>query len=47
MRLNIRVVALCAALLAHHAAVAAELPQRWVSAGGAIGFYPIESAKAP
>ena len=36
MRLNIRVVALCAALLINQGASAAELPQRWVSAGGAL-----------
>lgn len=36
MRLNIRVVALCVALLASQGAGAAELPQRWVSAGGAV-----------
>jgi len=36
MRLNIRVVALCVALLASHEAGSTELPQRWVSAGGAL-----------
>lgn len=36
MRLNIRVVALCVALLLNQGASAAELPQRWVSAGGAV-----------
>lgn len=36
MRRNIRVVALCAALLINQGASAAELPQRWVSAGGAL-----------
>ncbi|AUM71820.1 heme/hemin ABC transporter substrate-binding protein [Pseudomonas fluorescens] len=36
MRLNIRVVALCAALLINQGASAAELPQRWVSAGGGL-----------
>lgn len=36
MRLNIRVVALCVALLASQEAGSTELPQRWVSAGGAL-----------
>ncbi|AOS41165.1 heme/hemin ABC transporter substrate-binding protein [Pseudomonas brassicacearum] len=36
MRLNIRVVALCVALLVNQGASAAQLPQRWVSAGGAV-----------
>ena len=36
MRLNIRVVAFCVALLLNQGASAAELPQRWVSAGGAV-----------
>lgn len=36
MRLNIRAVALCLALLANQGAAAADLPQRWVSAGGAL-----------
>lgn len=36
MRLNIRVVALCVALLLNEGASAAQLPQRWVSAGGAV-----------
>lgn len=36
MRLNPSAVALCIALLASHQAIAAELPQRWVSAGGAL-----------
>lgn len=36
MRLNIRVVALCVALLLSQGASAADLPQRWVSAGGAL-----------
>ncbi|MCK1793283.1 heme/hemin ABC transporter substrate-binding protein [Pseudomonas violetae] len=35
MRLSTRVAALCIGLLASHQA-AAELPQRWVSAGGAV-----------
>lgn len=36
MRLSIRVAVLCVGLLASHHATAAELPQRWVSAGGAL-----------
>src|SRR5690606_37605592 len=36
MRLSTRVVALCVGLLVSHHAAAAELPQRWVSAGGAL-----------
>ncbi|MFG6208116.1 heme/hemin ABC transporter substrate-binding protein [Pseudomonas retamae] len=36
MRLSIRVVALCVGWLFNHHAVAADLPQRWVSAGGAL-----------
>ena len=36
MRLSTRVVALCVGLLVSHQATAAELPQRWVSAGGAL-----------
>ncbi|SDB58591.1 iron complex transport system substrate-binding protein [Pseudomonas sp. NFACC23-1] len=36
MRLNIHVVALCVALLVSQGASAAQLPQRWVSAGGAL-----------
>lgn len=36
MHLSIRVAALCVGLLASHHATAAELPQRWVSAGGAL-----------
>ncbi|SCW94042.1 MULTISPECIES: hemin ABC transporter substrate-binding protein [unclassified Pseudomonas] len=36
MRLNIRVVALCVALLVNQGTSAAESPQRWVSAGGAV-----------
>jgi iron complex transport system substrate-binding protein len=36
MRLSTRVAALCAGLLVSHHAAAAELPQRWVSAGGAL-----------
>ncbi|TPG95387.1 hemin ABC transporter substrate-binding protein [Pseudomonas caspiana] len=36
MRLSTRVAALCVGLLVSHLAEAAELPQRWVSAGGAL-----------
>lgn len=36
MRLNIRVVPLCVALLLNQGASAAESPQRWVSVGGAL-----------
>lgn len=36
MRLSTRVAALCVGLLVCHHAAAAELPQRWVSAGGAL-----------
>lgn len=36
MRLSTRVAVLCVGLLASHQATAAELPQRWVSAGGAL-----------
>lgn len=36
MRLSTRVAALCIGLLASHHAAAVELPQRWVSAGGAV-----------
>lgn len=36
MRLNFRVVALCVGFFASHHAAADELPQRWVSAGGAL-----------
>ena len=36
MRLSNRVAALCLGLIASHHAAAAELPQRWVSAGGAL-----------
>jgi iron complex transport system substrate-binding protein len=36
MRLNFRVAALCVVLLASQGALAADLPQRWVSAGGAL-----------
>ena len=36
MRLSTRAIALCVGLLVNHGATAAELPQRWVSAGGAL-----------
>jgi iron complex transport system substrate-binding protein len=36
MRLSTRVAALCVGLFASHQTTAAELPQRWVSAGGAL-----------
>ncbi|MBV4553664.1 ABC transporter substrate-binding protein [Pseudomonas sp. SWRI102] len=36
MRLNVRLAALCLILLASQQALAADLPQRWVSAGGAL-----------
>jgi len=36
MRLSTRVAALCVGLFVSHHAAAAELPQRWVSAGGAL-----------
>ncbi|WP_409316161.1 hemin ABC transporter substrate-binding protein [Pseudomonas sp. KCJK9016] len=36
MRLITRVAALCVGLLVSHQATAAQLPQRWVSAGGAL-----------
>ncbi|MNQ75653.1 Hemin-binding periplasmic protein HmuT precursor [compost metagenome] len=36
MRLSTRVAVLCVGLLASHHAAAADLPQRWVSAGGAL-----------
>lgn len=36
MRLNVRVAALCVVLLVSQGALAADLPQRWVSAGGAL-----------
>ena len=36
MRLSTRVAVLCVGLLVSHHAAAAELPQRWVSAGGAL-----------
>jgi iron complex transport system substrate-binding protein len=36
MRLSTSAIALCVGLLVNHVAAAAELPQRWVSAGGAL-----------
>ncbi|VVP13124.1 heme/hemin ABC transporter substrate-binding protein [Pseudomonas fluorescens] len=36
MRLSTRVAVLCVGLLISHQAAAADLPQRWVSAGGAL-----------
>jgi len=36
MRLSTRVAVLCVGLLVSHQAAAAQLPQRWVSAGGAL-----------
>jgi iron complex transport system substrate-binding protein len=36
MRLSTRVVVLCVGLFVSHQAAAADLPQRWVSAGGAL-----------
>ncbi|WP_166216374.1 heme/hemin ABC transporter substrate-binding protein [Pseudomonas atagonensis] len=36
MRLNTRVAVLCVGMFASHQAAAAELPQRWVSAGGGL-----------
>jgi iron complex transport system substrate-binding protein len=36
MRLNTRIAALCVGWLFSHHALAADLPQRWVSAGGAL-----------
>lgn len=36
MRLSLRLIALCAGFMVNHVGVAAELPQRWVSAGGAL-----------
>ncbi|WP_419708546.1 heme/hemin ABC transporter substrate-binding protein [Pseudomonas sp. NFX224] len=36
MRLSTRVAVLCVGLLASHHAAASDLPQRWVSAGGAL-----------
>ncbi|MDD1001043.1 MULTISPECIES: heme/hemin ABC transporter substrate-binding protein [Pseudomonas] len=36
MRLSTRVAVLCVGLLVSHQAAAADLPQRWVSAGGAL-----------
>ena len=36
MRLSTRLIMLCAGLMISHASLAGELPQRWVSAGGAL-----------
>ncbi|WP_095148901.1 hemin ABC transporter substrate-binding protein [Pseudomonas sp. Irchel s3a18] len=36
MRLSTRAIALCVGLLVNHGVTAVELPQRWVSAGGAL-----------
>ena len=36
MRLSLRLITLCAGLMITHASLAGELPQRWVSAGGAL-----------
>ena len=36
MRLSTRLIMLCAGLMISHACLAGELPQRWVSAGGAL-----------
>ena len=36
MRLSIRLITLCAGLMISHVSLAGELPQRWVSAGGAL-----------
>ena len=36
MRLSTRLITLCAGLMISHASLAGELPQRWVSAGGAL-----------
>ena len=36
MRLSTSAIAFVASLLVHHGAQASELPQRWVSAGGAL-----------
>ncbi|MEJ5061786.1 MULTISPECIES: heme/hemin ABC transporter substrate-binding protein [unclassified Pseudomonas] len=41
MRLSARVAAICAGLLVSHLATAAELPQRWVSAGGALSEWVV------
>lgn len=42
MRLSTRLVALCAGLMISHVSVAGELPQRWVSAGGALSEWVSE-----
>ena len=36
MHLSTRLISLCAGLMISHASLAGELPQRWVSAGGAL-----------
>ena len=36
MRLSTRLITICAGLMISHASLAGELPQRWVSAGGAL-----------
>ena len=36
MRLSTRLISLCAGLMISHVSLAGELPQRWVSAGGAL-----------
>jgi iron complex transport system substrate-binding protein len=41
MRLNPRIAALCVGWLFSHHAVAADLPQRWVSAGGALSEWVV------
>ena len=41
MRLSGRVAAICTGLLVSHYAAAAELPQRWVSAGGALSEWVV------
>jgi iron complex transport system substrate-binding protein len=41
MRLSARVAVICAGLLVSHHATAAELPQRWVSAGGALSEWVV------
>jgi iron complex transport system substrate-binding protein len=48
MLLSTSAIAFCVGRLLNHGAVAAQLPQRWVSAGGALSarLYPGETAKA-
>ncbi|MDU7559208.1 MAG: hemin ABC transporter substrate-binding protein, partial [Pseudomonas sp.] len=36
MRLSTRLIMLCAGFMISHVSLADELPQRWVSAGGAL-----------